>query len=73
MYELNNLQVSSGASPSTYDMVFTIRPDPTANRVWSLVKFNTADSATSGIIEMVATTNMIKSVLEDGSNTGYFI
>ncbi len=51
-------------------MIFSIRPNPS---VQALVKFNTADSGTSGIIEMVAVTNMIKSVLEDGLNTGYYI
>ncbi len=54
-------------------MVFSIRPDPATSKVQALVKFNTADSATSGIIEMTSVTNMIKSVLEDGSNTGYYI
>ncbi len=54
-------------------MIFSIRPDPAISKVQALVKFNTADSGTSGIIEMVAVTNMIKSILEDGTNTGYFI
>lgn len=54
-------------------MIFSIRPDPATNKVQALVKFNTADSSTSGIIEMVSVTNMIKSVLEDSINAGYFI
>ena len=54
-------------------MIFSIRPDPATSKVQALVKFNTADSGTSGLIEMVAVTNMIKSVLEDGTNTGYYI
>jgi hypothetical protein len=54
-------------------LIFSIRPDPLTSKVQALVKFNTADSGTSGIIEMVAVTNMIKSVLEDGLNSGYFI
>jgi hypothetical protein len=54
-------------------MIFSIRPDPATSKVQALVKFNTADSSTSGIIEMVSTTNMIKSVLEDGTNAGYLI
>jgi hypothetical protein len=54
-------------------MIFSIRPDPATSKVQALVKFNTADSSTSGIIEMASTNNMIKSVLEDGANTGYLI
>ena len=51
-------------------MIFSLRPNPS---VQALVKFNTGDSSTSGIIEMVDVTNRIKSVLEDGLNTGYFL